>query len=364
MKNNNSTCLSLLAVGFDAQFASKLVSQGYSVSKLKRLRLKDLVKLEISEELAKQLLKDSRPPISTQAVNQLLYESRDVCCVCRSTNKPIIIHHIDENRSNNSPENLAVLCLNHHGDAHTKKGLSRNLTPDIIKELKEKWVQEVKKKDTRTILALAETSGASWDYINHQRLFELVDELEINPKHCNCYAYLRSLKIIDEFGVLTEPSSWRVQYQPTSYLYQFGNGTQLYLYVKDLLKETLSKLSIIDITNKWNPNEINSLVKPNSFIFCQGAFYFKASDKDEGRNQIRQCYRKANKIELNFQFDAWEATSSSAWCMHLCGHKAITLVCRVKSVLKKEGVLHIGASCLSIGSSFKNINSGNVSELL
>lgn len=41
------------------------------------------------------------------------------CCTCRLTNARVLVaHHIDHNRYNNSPDNLAWLCLNCHFLVH------------------------------------------------------------------------------------------------------------------------------------------------------------------------------------------------------------------------------------------------------
>ena len=41
------------------------------------------------------------------------------CVVC-GFDKIVAIHHIDENKKNNSPENLIPLCPNHHEMVHSK----------------------------------------------------------------------------------------------------------------------------------------------------------------------------------------------------------------------------------------------------
>ena len=41
------------------------------------------------------------------------------CIIC-GFNKIVAIHHIDENKQNNSPRNLVPLCPNHHEMVHSK----------------------------------------------------------------------------------------------------------------------------------------------------------------------------------------------------------------------------------------------------
>jgi len=47
-------------------------------------------------------------------------KERDICIICGSTHR-LAIHHIDENRCNNSPDNLQVLCNSCHSKHHSRK---------------------------------------------------------------------------------------------------------------------------------------------------------------------------------------------------------------------------------------------------
>ena len=71
--------------------------------------------------------------VDADLATQVLFESDQTCCVCRDSNLPVQIHHIDDDHSNNSRENLAVLCDICHKRAHTQVPFSRNLTPDLIR---------------------------------------------------------------------------------------------------------------------------------------------------------------------------------------------------------------------------------------
>ena len=58
-------------------------------------------------------------------MNKVLYESAMTCCICRDKNQAVIVHPIEEYSVSRShaEDNLVVLCLNHHGAAHTKRKL-------------------------------------------------------------------------------------------------------------------------------------------------------------------------------------------------------------------------------------------------
>jgi hypothetical protein len=79
----------------------------------------------------------TRTPIPPKVASALLLANRHACCVCQKIQ--VQIHHIDEDPSNNEPENLAVLCLDHHDHASMKIGLSKKLRPDEVRSYKKQW---------------------------------------------------------------------------------------------------------------------------------------------------------------------------------------------------------------------------------
>ncbi|WP_169978435.1 HNH endonuclease signature motif containing protein [Tautonia rosea] len=80
-----------------------------------------------------------RVQIPDDLAARVLFASDRTCCVCRLEKHKVQIHHIDENPSNNSFDNLAVICLHCHSDAHTIGAFVRNLTPELIKLYNSSW---------------------------------------------------------------------------------------------------------------------------------------------------------------------------------------------------------------------------------
>ena len=152
--SNQRSVNALIARKFNNKQAIKLVEDGYTVSKLKSLSVKELKNLGINDSQVKEIKNGHRSHIPIKTVSKLLYESTFGCCICRNTNSPVIIHHIDKyaDSKNHSEDNLVVLCLKHHDEAHTKHGLSQNLTPKIIKIAKNEWIKEVKNNAEKSIL--------------------------------------------------------------------------------------------------------------------------------------------------------------------------------------------------------------------
>jgi hypothetical protein len=99
-------------------------------------------------------------------MNKLLFESRYTCCVCRDRSRKIIVHHIHKYSDSRShaEDNLVVLCLNCHGEAHTTRELQLNLTPERLREHKKQWLEYVKQLDNCE--ALSANPEYSYESIN------------------------------------------------------------------------------------------------------------------------------------------------------------------------------------------------------
>lgn len=148
------TFKALIGKGIDSKKASKIVKSGFTIQQLSSCGSDALEKIGIDKDDLKLIFNSSRPTIPDEIIDNLLYKSRRTCCICRDKEKSIIIHHLiewNESRSH-SEDNLVVLCLLHHDEAHTKRELSRNLTHERIKSAKEKWEKEVEKYDNDILL--------------------------------------------------------------------------------------------------------------------------------------------------------------------------------------------------------------------
>jgi len=150
-----NTVKALMRHGFDSETAKRLDQDRYTLNKLKRLDENKLRCLKIPEELIDRLLREKRPPIPSETLNKVLYESGMICCVCRDKNQGVIVHHIEEFRDSRShaEDNLVILCLNHHGEAHTKRELQQNLTPEKLRDFKQRWLDWVNKPGNREALS-------------------------------------------------------------------------------------------------------------------------------------------------------------------------------------------------------------------
>jgi hypothetical protein len=82
---------------------------------------------------------------------QVMFDSDRTCCVCRETRKEVQIHHIDEDPSNNSPENLAVLCFEHHDETQRKGGFGRKLDATQVRLYRADWHKRVAQRRDRLV---------------------------------------------------------------------------------------------------------------------------------------------------------------------------------------------------------------------
>lgn len=85
-----------------------------------------------------------RIPIPEDVASEVIFLSDKTCCVCREKGKTVQIHHLDEDPSNNSKDNLAVLCLECHDQTQIRGGFGRKLNKPIIEKYRDDWYAKVK----------------------------------------------------------------------------------------------------------------------------------------------------------------------------------------------------------------------------
>jgi hypothetical protein len=140
--------INLIAVGIDSKLAEKIVSKGYTLSKLKSASKTDLSTKFESGDVSSIVEATKRKPISSDTINRLVQESDWKCCICWDISKetPLVIHHIIEHSKTQDDryENLVLLCLNHHALAHSTWQISRHpLPPKLIEQRKKDWFEAV-----------------------------------------------------------------------------------------------------------------------------------------------------------------------------------------------------------------------------
>lgn len=80
---------------------------------------------------------------------KIQFLSNRTCCVCRRQGKPVQIHHIDSNPTNNNIENLAVLCLDCHMQTLISGGFYRKLDATQVRLYRDDWLNIVASRRAR-----------------------------------------------------------------------------------------------------------------------------------------------------------------------------------------------------------------------
>jgi hypothetical protein len=90
-----------------------------------------------------------RIAVPTDVAAKALFYSDRTCCVCRVKGKPVQIHHIDDNKSNNDINNLAILCFECHNNTQISGGFNRKLSEEQIILYRDDWLSSVARKRTK-----------------------------------------------------------------------------------------------------------------------------------------------------------------------------------------------------------------------
>jgi|TARA_R110002049_G_scaffold71857_11_gene184791 hypothetical protein len=363
------TVTALIARSVNSNLAKELAESGFTLSTLKQKKKGELLALGLTEESVDIILAESRPPIPSDTPRATLYKNRYSCCVCRDSEKPIILHHIApwHISKNHSESNLAVLCLHHHDAAHSKSSLSVNLTEDKIKAAKLKWESEVEKIDSRQILSIASMDGYDrWDYINHTRLFEIARARQVDLSRNKYFNLARSLGFIDSSGQLLAPEAYGQDSASMFWRYAGPHNLQMYAYMAEVVNQTIDKLPILNLSDHMDASFIRMILEPNRLIAFQGHHSFKDIVKTkfyQGPGQIRRARRSANKVSFQYTFDAWECTASSSKVDHMFSGSSCMTIARVTSVEDVNGVVLVKCSAIVAGTGFESIRTrtyGNI----
>jgi hypothetical protein len=95
------------------------------------------------------MAKKIRVPIPDDIAAEILFLSDRTCSVCNIRGKQIQIHHIDENPTNNSIENLSILCFECHDQTMIKGGFGRKLEANQIIKYRREWLDRVKNRKAK-----------------------------------------------------------------------------------------------------------------------------------------------------------------------------------------------------------------------
>lgn len=342
----------MIARSIDSATAATLRKQGWTLAKLQRAGREALGALGLSEDVIGQLYRGARPPIPGDTLTRLLFRNRLTCCVCRDSGKPIIVHHIEpwaESRDHGEA-NLAVLCLDDHEKAHRTSTLAKDLDAEALYAFKREWEAFCAREDRRVILNASRLNYDAWLYFNHFRLFELARACGVKLKQAFGYRDAKALNLVDGSGnLLPRPVS-------CSWMYSGGEGMTMYRYVHSVFEAALKQIAVRNFSDFLDRGVAFGVLQAGDFILVHGAHIFRIEeDRKAGPGQTMLGRRRANRVDVRFTFDRWEATSSSAWGDWLLGRQSAASLVQVKHVFREEGDVVIAGTVFAIGHFLKGL---------
>lgn len=336
--NGNRTEIALIARGMPSDQAAHLRARGWTSAKLQTATSAELSELGISEAFMRNLRAGARPAIPSATLNHVLYANRWACCVCRTPGRPVIVHHIEPwaKTHDHTAENLAVLCAEHHGEAHSMRDLQISLTAARLRDFKRRWEEQAGRDDARAIQMGTQLQSDQWNYFNHLRLVELARVNGVD------LAGLPGRVQAERAGVCNEDGDIAATAPDGGYIYNGSHGMALYRYAKAMLYELLSCTAVRNISDDLDRGPLKAAVLPGDLIYVQGRHIFEDILQAPANMQAVRARRSANRVEITFDFSRREATSNSAWTNWLRGAQDIGSLVQVKSLKRGDrGKLHI-----------------------
>jgi hypothetical protein len=340
----SSTEKALISRGVSSELASDLFKKGLTFAAIRSMSIDELSNHGVPEHVGRKI-QIGRPPIPPAVLLKLLLDNKWTCCVCRNSTKPVVIHHIRAWATSKSHDetNLCVLCADDHVKAHTQSELAQNLTPEKLQSAKREWESKAKHDDSAVIRTAAQTNHEYWYFFNLLRLEEIAAREQVNIKSLPRYSEAKSAGILTKDGSLIPESS------TSAYAYS-GRYAQLrYWYAKDLFFKILENISIENVSDRLDRSDIGNTIITNDLIFVQGRHSFQNDSKTtRGPGQEVRGSRAANSIRVEYSFDRWYATSSSAHSNWLSKKVSVGSFCRVGSICREDNKIVLKCTVLAI----------------
>ncbi len=296
-------------------------------------------------------MKKQRVKIPKEIEYEILYKAAHTCSVCREPRNGVQIHHIDNDPSNNSTDNLILLCNTCHDEAHTKRFLSKNLTPEKLSFFKKEWEYEIRKRASLAMLPNNNIDQAIWTFINHQRIGQIMKAQKV-AFDTYLFEMLNSKGIIDKLGIPILKDINKDKKYITIYDYfNWDDSMRLHQMYCEAVDSLILKVNPIEIGAIWTKREIKNMVKPGSFIFSLRGYYFKTG-KISNHEEDRFIYSRSKNIEIRMYANTRHMFGSSALFESYSGHRFAAAFLLVKSISTEDDNLILHCTPISLGAGY------------
>ena len=286
--------------GVSSEDIEKIIDSGIPITKFRNLSKKDLVeKFQLSPEIVDRVKKKvNRTPYDPTMLKELIFKSRNTCCVCRGKKSNAIqIHHIDEHAKggDNDPQNLAVICPACHELTMKGTGVTQRLKKDQILDFKKKWEEVVAIEDVKQANKIVQID--QFDYLNLPRIIELANRVKHKypwgPTDQNLneiFNLWKNTPIPDQIFNLDPKTHGMISFQ-----------------FHELLEALQLEINFIDLNDYWDhKDDFSSYKFPSTFIFFEGMLLGKMPKRPISKDSptVSAYHRDHHQlIELSLELD-------------------------------------------------------------
>lgn len=284
----------------------------------------------------------------------MLYKCAWTCCRCRKRGRPVQVHHIDKQPSNNVETNLVALCGPCHDEAHTKHELSQNTTASDLTYSKAAWEAEVAAAISGAMLPSANASSAIWTYVNHERLIHVLGRAGISFSP-NLFDDLKAKNLIDQFGIpkhVMEPDPVKATWTVYDYI-PFSERFALLHLDTHAVDETIRIVQPIDVDALNNKTAMQALIRPGCFVYTLRGFFFRTKDKQpSARIATRFAYARGRHLTIEFYLSTYNMFGDSSVYDSFSQHRLAAAFLHIKSIVASGNQIRISCTPIALGSGF------------
>jgi hypothetical protein len=297
-----------------------------------------------------------RPAIPRSLCDVVLYKSAHTCCVCRGRAAGVQVHHIDDDPHNNVEENLAALCPNCHGEAHSVRKLTRTLDAHAVRDAKCRWEAEVQKSAfSRMSVAESGLLGMRiWAYFNFTMLLDIAQSRSFDLAWLPPYLDAKHDGLLDATGFPVEGAE-RQKPRTIFETHAQPDARRIQQVFSGLVEWVIRAAPPFELSRSWSRSRLRNLAEQNAIVFVNRGLHFTTTRTEGGREErVARCTKGG--IRLHFLIDTWNTYSNSALTLHFRGHSRVAslLILRSAEVDSSDGKssLLVNATPLALGCGF------------